>query len=233
MSGFDDSEFAELYSLFQSPVCDIDCGRMCAPYNEKGIPFCCDTRHAVPTAFTVEWEYLNTHSNLWHLWKPDDELEWQRLIKETPSGQVLIECLGSEHCQRSFRSLTCRAFPFFPYFDSQKRLYGITFYWEYRDRCWIINHLNVVKVEFVQQCMDTFSRLFVMMPHEREAFIYHSAEMRKEYARQRRRIPMIDLYGVILSIDPGRETMKPIKTNRLPMYGPYRLAALLPFPDEQ
>jgi hypothetical protein len=123
-----------LYKGFYSPITTFDCGSKCAPYNEKGIPFCCDTRHAVPTAYEVEWDYLQSNTDLWHLWEVADDKEFARIRARTPAGQVLIECKGHLHCQRHFRSLTCRSFPFFPYFDKMGSFLGLSYYWEYEYR---------------------------------------------------------------------------------------------------
>src|SRR5512139_2810489 len=99
-------EIASLYNSFQAPISAINCGDKCAPYNESGVPFCCDTRHAVPTAYDVEWEYLRTNTDLWHEWHANDPRETDRLRSQKPEGQVLIECLGHQSCQRQFRSIT-------------------------------------------------------------------------------------------------------------------------------
>jgi len=64
-----------LYAAFAMPATDEDCGLRCAPYNEGGVPFCCDPRHAVPTAYREEWAYLQAHTDLWRLWQDDDPAE--------------------------------------------------------------------------------------------------------------------------------------------------------------
>ncbi len=144
VSGIKPVFFDSLYADFQSPISTFDCGDRCAPHNEYGAPFCCDTRHAVPTAYESEWRYLQENTNLWHLWQADTPAETSRLQQETPPGQVLIECLGHPLCQRDYRSLTCRAFPFFPYLTSQGTFIGLSYYWEYEDRCWVISNFQVV-----------------------------------------------------------------------------------------
>jgi hypothetical protein len=104
--------FPAIYASFRSPIAEFDCGKKCAPYNENGVPFCCDTGHAVPTAYNEEWEYLRVNTVLWHLWEAEDNQETERLLSETPDGQVLIACLGHEHCQRGFRAFPAGHFPF-------------------------------------------------------------------------------------------------------------------------
>ncbi|MEA2008749.1 MAG: hypothetical protein U9O54_06475, partial [Chloroflexota bacterium] len=101
----------ELYANFHAPIATLDCGKECAPYNEYGIPFCCDTRHAVPMAYHAEWEYLRTNTEMWHLWESKNSEEAESLQDQIPEGQILLECLGPDHCQREFRTIACRAFP--------------------------------------------------------------------------------------------------------------------------
>ena len=119
MSIPDSNDFETLYAQFDSPITVLDCGKKCAPHNEYGVPFCCDTGHAVPTAYQPEWEYLSKNSNLWRIWDTDDIEETNRLRSEAPDGQLLIGCLGHLQCQRDYRSITCRAFPFFPYITKE------------------------------------------------------------------------------------------------------------------
>jgi len=226
-------DFARLYAGFQAPIAALDCGQKCAPYNEGGVPFCCDTRHAVPTAYTAEWDYLRAHTDLWHRWQADDPAETRRLEAETPPHMVLIACRGAEHCQRDFRAITCRAFPFFPYFDSQGRFLGLSVYWEYADRCWVISNLQVVSRRYRQQFIATFERLFDLLPDERVTFQHHSAVMREVFRQRRRRIPLLHRDGSACLISPRSERLQRVPVGQLPRHGVYAIAARLPFPDEE
>jgi hypothetical protein len=91
--------FPALHSRFDAPIAALDCGERCAPYNERGVPFCCDTRHTIPSAYQAEWEYLQVSSDLWHAYQPPDANDTDRLAELTPAGQVLIECQGQTRCQ--------------------------------------------------------------------------------------------------------------------------------------
>ena len=108
-------DFENLYLDFSLPIANFDCGEHCAPYNELAIPFCCDIQHAIPTAYQKEWDYLQMHTELWHLYQNPDQLEMQRLNAKTAECQLLLACRGYEYCEREFRALSCRSFPFFPY----------------------------------------------------------------------------------------------------------------------
>ncbi len=226
------SDFEILYQGFDAPIAALDCGRKCAPYNEGGIPFCCDTRHAVPTVYLEEWAYLSSKTDLWHLWQSDDPQETVHLQAETPDGQVLVACLGHTACQRNFRSLTCRAFPFYPYLDSRGTFLGLSYYLEYADRCWVANNLQVVTPTYVRQFVTTYERIFVHYPQEHENFAAHSAHTRQICFQKRRRIPLIHRNGRVYQISPRSERLRCVHPADLPRYGPYKIAAMLPFPDE-
>ena len=232
MPNLEPTDFANIYANFNAPITVLDCGRKCAPYNEYGVPFCCDTDHAIPTAYLTEWSYLEPNTDLWHLWEAEDPDETQRLRVDTPDGQVLIECLGHKHCQRDFRSITCRAFPFFPYITRESEFIGLSYYWEYEDRCWVINNLQVVTPDYVQQFVATYDQLFEHLPGELQNFRYHAIIMRRVFGRQKRTIPLLHRDGGTFTITPKDGTLQPVDPAALPKYGPYEIAALMPFPDE-
>ncbi len=222
-----------IYAQFDAPITTFDCGSKCSPYNERGVPFCCDTLHAVPTAYQEEWQYLQEHTDLWHLWLDDDQEETARLRAETPDAMLLIECLGQKHCQRNYRSLTCRAFPFFPYIDSSKRFLGLSYYWEYEERCWVISQLDVVTPAYRDQFVGAYDHIFTIEPEELENFGYHSQVMRQKFIEFQRLIPLIHRDGNTYQINPEDEDLNPVDVGVLPKFGPYEIAALMPFPDER
>lgn len=227
------SYFANLYISFDVPITMIDCGAKCAPYNEYGVPFCCDTDHAIPTAYLAEWNYLQSNTDLWHQWEDADPDETNRLRAEAPEGQILIECLGHKLCQRNFRSMTCRAFPFFPYLTKENKLLGLSYYWEYEDRCWVINHLNAVTIAYVQAFVSAYESLFENIPEEFGNFRYHSIMMRRIFGRKNRKIPLLHRDGSTCMITPKDGIIERIDQADLPKFGPYKVAALMPFPDEK
>jgi hypothetical protein len=229
-------DFAHLYRRFDAPITALDCGQKCAPYNEYGVPFCCDTRHAVPTAYFAEWEYLRTSSDLWHIWSAPEAEETDRLRAEAPEGQVLIECQGHLQCQRGYRSWVCRAFPFFPYLTKQNDFIGLSYYWEYEDRCWVINHLETVTPSYVNEFVAAFDELFAKMPGERQIFGYHSTVMRRYFGHRKRPMPLLlrDGSGEIRFSEVLTRTgeVRPADPMQWPKFGPYAIAAELKFPGE-
>lgn len=222
----------ELYAGFEAAITALDCGDKCAPYNERGVPYCCDTHHLVPTAYAAEWIYLKESTDLWHLWQVESQEETLELQQATPDNQVLIECKGYRLCQRDYRSFTCRAFPFFPYLDSKNEFIGISYYAEYAEHCWVISHLQRVERAYLDQFVRTYDRIFALAPDEKENFATHSAYVRRKFAKKHRHLLIIARNGEFRKVNPVSETEKKISPGSLPKFGPYRIAARLPFPGE-
>jgi hypothetical protein len=229
---FNQVGIATLYAQFHSPITELDCGRKCAPYNVNGVPFCCDTNHTVPSAYLEEWQYLETATDLWHLWQAQDEQETNRLRSMTPEGHTLIACLGHELCQRNFRSITCRSFPFYPYISAEDQFIGLSYYWEYEDRCWVISNLDVVRPEYRQKFITTYQEIFNRLPEEWESFAYQSKVMRSIFAHQRRAIPLLHRDGENYKVSPTSGQLRRLSLDKFPKFGVHKIAARLPFPDE-
>ena len=225
-------DFKASYAQFSSPIAKFDCGSKCSPYNERGVPFCCDTQHSIPAAYQAEWRYLQENTDLWHLWEAEDPTEIRQLRDVTPDGMILIECQGHLRCQRDFRSMTCRAFPFFPYMDSNDDFIGLSYYWEYEERCWVINHLDVVTLEYRQEFVHIYDNLFAEDPDERKNFAYHAQDMRTKFIELERQIPLLHRDKNVYLINPVNEHMESSSLKYMPKCGPYEIAATMPFPDE-
>jgi len=225
-------DFASFYQNFNSPITRLDCGNKCAPYNEHGVPFCCDTRHTIPTAYQNEWEYLQANTGLWHLFQPNQPQRPGRILSDVPDGQVMIECQGHKFCQRNFRSITCRSFPFFPYITRQDEFIGMTYYWAYADRCWVISHLSEVRFDYVNEFISTFEALFERMPDDRENFRHYSSVMRRHYGRLKKAIPLLHRNGKYYKITPRNGHKRRVSPESFPKFDPYRIADRLPFADE-
>jgi hypothetical protein len=225
--------FAEIYADFDAPIASLDCGESCAPYNERGVPFCCDIQHAVPTAYQQEWEYLKSNTNLWHIWEADDPELTLELAKQAAPNQMLIECQGHVFCQRNFRAITCRAFPFYPYITREGEFVGISYYWEYENRCWVISNLDDVSKQYLNQFITAFEHLFTEYPDEWEQFRNQSILARRVFGRRRRAIPVLHRNGQWYKITPRNGHMRKTLAVDLPKFGPYKIAAGLPFHGER
>jgi hypothetical protein len=233
MPGFSPDDFPKLYTKFEYPITNIDCGEKCAPYNEYGVPFCCDPRHAIPTAYQAEWAYLQDNTNLWHAWQSNDDSETYRLRQETPTGHILIECLGYKMCQRSFRAITCRSFPFYPYITREGEFIGISYYHEYEDRCWVISNLDAVTTKYRSEFASIYDEIFTLDPQEHLNFSYHASVVRRIFGRKHRSIPLLHKDGLTYHVNPRNGQLKRIFIDHLPKYYPYSLVTTLAFPDEK
>ncbi len=240
-NGFKPIDFRELYAGFDAPIAAFDCGKKCAPHNPSGKPFCCDICVAVPTVYNPEWNYLKENTNLWHRWSPKDcdsvppeeyAEEKARLEEDLPDSMILVACLGPDQCQRDYRGITCRQFPFFPYITSSGEFIGMSYYWEYQEQCWVISNLQIVSPEYRAQFIATFDIIFERMPDELENYSDHSEYMRDEFNKLRRAIPLLHRDGHAYKISSHNERMRRVPVESMPKFGPYKLAAQMPFPDE-
>lgn len=225
------AQFAELYADFDAPIQAFDCGQKCAPFN-GGVPVCCDTRHSVPTAYPAEWVYLQESTDLWHTWQPDDPADRDRLAAEAGPDLVLIECRGAAHCQRGFRSIVCRSFPFFPYHDAAGEFLGLACYHDYEDRCWVISNLDRVDDAYREQFVRAYERLFELMPGEQDSFRDHAERLRAEFVAAGRRIPLLHRDGADYLVEPVSGRLERQDARRFSKHGPFAVGDRLRFPDE-
>lgn len=217
--------FSDLYHSFHSPIASLDCGQKCALHNQGGIPFCCDICQAIPAAYDSEWHYLNQNTDLWHVWDREDNLACERPLEKSeedlPENMVLIACKGVQFCQRSFRALSCRQFPFFPYVTEDFRFIGLSFYWEFVHQCWVISHLEQVTETYRREFVQTFDELFNLWPEEMESYAIKSDEMRVAFIQNKQRIPILHRNGHDYLLSPGNETLRRVSANQFKKYKPY------------
>jgi len=223
--------FRDLYREFEMPLSDLDCGLKCGPYNDYGVPVCCDIQLVVPSAFELEWIYLQQNTDLWKPWSSSGLVDLE-LDEQIQDEQVLLECKGYQKCQRPFRTLTCRAFPFYPYLTSQGVFSGLAYYPDFRKDCWIISNLSVVSREYKSAFQKAFEKLFVLFPESRIKYQDYCQYVRDQAALRDEAIVVLDFqYGVGL-IDPGTEETASVEFADLDAYGPFAITRELPFPDE-
>ena len=217
-------DYSAIYAGFDAPIGVLDCGQRCAPHNRNRGPFCCDTRHAVPTVFQDEWEYLQAHTDLWHPWQGHTPAETRRVQNETPEAMLLAECRGYQFCQRDFRSITCRAFPFFPYITRDDWFIGMTYYWHFEHACWVISNLDAVTEQYRNEFFTAFDKLFDRLPGERDGYRALSSSMRRVFSRWGRAIPILHRNGGAYKVTPKNGRMRRALVENLPKHGPYRIS---------
>jgi hypothetical protein len=207
----------------------IDCGMMCAPHNPHGIPFCCDICQAVPVAYKPEWAYLKKSTDLWHVWRGDecreDPSDPDELLKDTPENMTLLACQGPARCQRNFRAISCRQFPFFPYITSTDKFIGLAYYWDFEPLCWVISNLGQVTTAYRAEFVSLYDELFARWPDDYESYAITSEEMRAAFAAQRRRIPILHRNGKDYLLSPTSERLQRAVTGDFRKFGPYRLGS--------
>jgi len=226
------ANFKELYKIFSCPITDLDCGQKCGPYNEYGVPVCCDIKQVIPSAFQEEWTYLRDNCDLWSPWREADRKDQDELMNDLQEGQVLIQCLGYLECQRPFRSITCRAFPFFPYLDRSGEFIGLVYYREFREECWIISNLALVNQEFKLEFQMAYKRLFELYPDTRSNYLAYSAYMRETSASAEEDLVVLGFSGELFFIDPYTEKLVKGQYPELEAFGPFQVTKELTFPDE-
>jgi len=218
-------DFRELYDTFDIPVVPLDCGQKCAPHNPGGKPVCCDICQAVPSAYRQEWDYLRANTDLWHVWRGDECHEHPEdprgLQADTPDTMLLLACLGPSQCQRDFRSLGCRQFPFFPYITSDEDFVGLAYNWAFEEQCWVISHLGEVTEAFRKRFVRVYDQIFSQWPQAFHQYAHRSGNMRDHYIDQKRSIPLLHREGGFYLIRPLNERLRRVEASRLPTFGPY------------
>ena len=219
-------DIRKLYDRFDAPVVSLDCGKKCAPHNPNGKPFCCDICHAVPSAYHQEWGYLQTNTDLWHPWRGDECVSHPEdpanLEGETPESMILLACLGPAHCQREYRAINCRQFPFFPYITDDDAFIGLTYNWEFEDTCWVISNLSQVTDDYRQEFVQRYDELFSIWVDEIKNYALRSEQMRTHFMTQNRSIPILHRDGGTYLLRPINERLRRVEADRLPKYGVYR-----------
>jgi len=219
-------DFRQLYDSFDAPLADLDCGLLCAPHNPSGKPFCCDICQAVPAVYREEWAHLQKNSDLWHPWQgdecPGEPLDPNALAADTPEHMLLLACKGPAHCQRPFRALSCRQFPFFPYITSSDRFIGLAYDWEFEETCWVISNLGAVTQSYRDEFVRTYDRLLFLWPGEFEGYAIQSEQMRLHYVECGRRFMLLHRNGNHYMLSPRSERLERILTGRLPIFSKYR-----------
>lgn len=233
MSDSPEKEFFEdIYRIFPHSFSNIDCGDKCGPFNEYGVPVCCDINLIVPSAYQAEWDYLNDKTNLWQPWSSSNPID-EDLEDDVQDGQVLLKCLGYRQCQRQYRTMTCRAFPFSPYLDSKGNFLGLVYFQEYRELCWIISNLSIVTSNYKVVFQQAFELLFEQYPESKEIYSQYSSYLRKENAISDDKIILLDFEDNVFLLDPDSEILYQVSYEDLESFGPFSITKDLIFPNEK
>ena len=223
--------FENIYRIFSRPLSNIDCGEKCGAFNEYGVPVCCDINLIVPSAYQAEWDYLKDMTDLWQPWSSSNPIDAD-LEDDVQDGQVLLKCLGFRQCQRQYRTMTCRAFPFFPYLDSKGNFLGLVYFQEYRELCWVISNLSIVTSAYKAEFQQAFNLLFMQYPESKESYSQFSSHLRNEKVISDDKIILLDFEDNVLLLDPDSEISYQVSYEDLESFGPFSITKDLIFPDE-
>lgn len=212
--------YRHIYDNFQASISRFDCGKMCAPLN-NGEPVCCNTRHAVPIVDRGEWDLLNARTSLWSLYTPTDAAG-REIVRTLHKDCVAVECKGVRHCERENRSMSCRTFPFYPYFTRRREFVGLAYYWTFEDRCWVMSNLQIVDMQFVREFVAAYELLFAHDEDEKEGLVEHSAYMRRVFSRWNRIIPLIGKEGGYFAVEPRTHVIRPARLEEFPRHAAFR-----------
>jgi hypothetical protein len=203
----DENDVKELYRRLHAPVVEFDCGQKCAEIN-GGIPICCDDAHAIPVLYRSEITYLKKKTDLWRGFRPYNDHE-RNMARELPDDQRFARCKGHTLCERENRSFACRTFPFFPYFTRREEFFGLSYYWEYRGRCWILERHDLVRPDFVTGFVRAWELVFERKPDEADYFASLSATCRGAHTRMERDFVVLDRAGKAWLRKPGKDGLEP------------------------
>lgn len=219
------ADLRAVYDGFDSPINKLDCGKKCAPHNPSGKPFCCDICHAVPAVYKSEWNYFEGRTDLWHRYRGNDcksSDDPKSGHSDLPSGMISLACLGPSLCQRNYRALSCRAFPFFPYITSDYRFIGLACEWEFESVCWVINNLGMVTEEYRREFLRTFEDLLALFDKVFENYAFHSERLRIHARTHKRRFPVLQRNGGTYLVSPASERIQRVEPSHLPNHGFYK-----------
>ena len=198
-------DIQDIYDAFQAPVVAMDCGQRCSVHN-GGRPFCCDDSHAIPVLYDVEFQMLRQRTDLWRGFRARNDHE-ASLRESLMDDSRFARCKGPSKCERDNRSITCRSFPFFPYLANDGAFLGLSYYWDFADRCWIYNKADMVEKPFVTGFFSAWERIFEAHPEEHEAYREFSAICRRVHTRKQQSFFVIDRHGQALIRRPGEDRL--------------------------
>jgi hypothetical protein len=169
--------------------------------------------------------YLQENTNLWHPYLGNECADpGENLLgaESPPAHMRLLECQGPDLCQRPFRSLSCRQFPFFPYVTSTGNFIGLAYDWEFENVCWVISHLHRVTPAYRAEFVRTYDELFDGWGADYKSYYLRSEEMRDIFTQRKRRIPLLHRNGRDYLISPVSERLRRVDSSRLPQFGFYK-----------
>lgn len=177
-------EIERYLNMLNENIVLYDCASLCKDYY-NGIPFCCVSDNAVPILYKAEYEYLRKKTNLWFKWTPKNKDD-KELFDYVRDDQIFAECQGIKHCDRRYRSLTCRTFPLEPYIDLRGVFVGLTFMKDFikKDKntgtkCPLALKSHDIRQEFIDSHFVYWQELMLRLTDEYKVYTYSSKSLRR------------------------------------------------------
>jgi len=179
-------DWERMYQDFTACATEGDCGALCRQ-GPRGIAACCDSRRLPLVVFGDELAWARARTTCWHGMRPRNPAE-RRAVATWAEHVALARCVAPRHCDRPYRSLTCRMFPLEPYLDARGRFIGLTYIYGAARLCPLIGRQMDLRQEFVNQSMAIWRQIFAAYPEERSSYRTASRQLRARFTRQGRRI---------------------------------------------
>jgi hypothetical protein len=173
-----EEEAVYFHSLLTEEITSYNCGKLCSPDN-GGEPFCCKVENAVPNLYKAEFSYIQKRSKLWSVWKPVTKHEIN--LKKTSESEdtIFCECRGVQHCERDYRSITCRTFPLEPYIDKRGVFVGLVFMREFMSGCPLTSRPKDIRQEFIDAHYIFWEKFMLRKPDELYTYTKSSISYRR------------------------------------------------------
>ena len=175
---------------------------------------------------------MKEKTDLWQPWSSSNPIDAD-LENDVQDGQVLLKCLGYQHCQRPFRTLTCRAFPFFPYLDSRGNFLGLVYFQEYRES--VLDNQQSLRRYPLTIRLNSSRRLSSFLSNTRNLKrVILSIRLISgiENALSGDKIILLDFDRKRILLDPDSEISHQVGYEDLESFGPFSITKDLIFPDE-
>jgi len=150
-----EKDFIYFYKLLNIPATNFDCGLYCSNNNN---PICCDQSKVIPVLYKNEFKYLEK-SKMWKKFIPKTKRDYY-LYNSCGEDEIMANCQGSLNCIREYRSLICRTFPFYPYIDKNKNFLGLTYNYEFDNKCILISKPYLINKTFIQKSIKLWTIVF-------------------------------------------------------------------------
>ncbi|MBN1115372.1 MAG: hypothetical protein JXA66_08530 [Oligoflexia bacterium] len=194
MIKLNEDDFRYLYNILDANITDFDCGAICALEND-GVPVCCEVNVVIPILYKNEYKYVNRHCKLWKRFKPENAHD-KRLIKDCGYDDIMAICRGHKDCNRNYRSMVCRTFPFYPFIEKNGNFLGLTYNYDFENKCILVGHPGMVNPVYIKQSLKAWNYVFDKDEAEYDAHYDLSRVIENKRRRKGKKIDIINTEGV-------------------------------------